>query len=663
MPLTREQSKELLLEAKKRKPGMTRDDAMVVLSKANQVIDSRKQALTSIEPEVQEEPGFVKKGVGRLFDFLNVPSSLVAGQLQAAGEVARGEFRAPEIAKFTIPTIKGPRELDIGELINPSLVGLVRGFREKKDVLTELPTAVGLDPESKKGLALGFIGELLVPDAFDAVAGLKILKKGIKSRKAVTIAPFGKDITTEAIESAQKLGIDLPLSAKTKNQFVQQVEALAQKSFFGGDISRKITKAFDDVGSKLDDLTAKFTQEQNLDSIGKSISGDLDKFADNFQLQKRKLYGNVPKSIQGIKVDPIETLNALDEMIQRKTKGFIDNAFTSKITKLADNIVKEDRVTYQMLNETQREIGKMISNFVDPVASGNKAELRKIYASLAADMDKTLKIVDPASFDLIKAADKFYADGISLLNDKVVKSVLRKSPTDLFKFLSKPGKEKELGLIKRIMGVESFNEFKGEIVQKIFNDSVDTKGKISSQKLSTQLRKFGDNSLEKFLEPDQFARIKELQGSLEEIQIVGDALKAGNRAAAGSQTAFLLNTLTVGGFFANPPAAIAWVLGQAGATKALGKDITQKFLTEGLQVPGKITSAVREVPSILKGAGKVGALTIEEILKTISRGDNQQTSQARGSVSAPKLSSLERIQKRESQSRQSTKVLPGARRA
>jgi len=605
-----------------------------------QSLSKRTQSATQEKPNIL---GTIGRG---LWDLYNAPSRMAGGQLRTATQIRKGEYQAPDLGSIPLP---GGRRQELGELILPNIVGAYRGLRDKTDMFEATPEAFGVEADTPAGIALGFAGEVITPDPLDAVAGLKALTKSRKGTKALKLQVPGGEGFDDVVKVARQLDIDLPTSAKTSNQFVKQTEAILQKGLFGAGITKKITKAFDDVAGVYDNITAKFVKEQDLDALGKIAKKNLDEFADTFQTSKRALYSNVPKTVKKVQVDPTNTLKTLDEAIDQGSKGLFDDAFVGKLSKVRGRLTEaansKTGVTYEVLDETQKQIGRMVKNFADPVSVGNKGVLRRLYASTAQDLDQALKVADPTAFEAIKNADKFYQEGIELLNDKVAKSILKKNPSEIFTYLSKPGKEQELATLKKIMGEDDFQEFTGEILQKVFNQSVDSKGVINSAKLERNLAKYGETPLRRLLTADQYAKIGDLRKQLREIDKVSEALKAGAKPAQGSQTAFLLQSiLTTGGFFTNPVLASSYILGSLGATKAFQSPLMEQILTTGVSKGIDVSPALNVGRRALQGAAIAGP----ELLKTQFRPQQIQQSQ----------SPIERALEKENQVRQERNILP-----
>lgn len=112
---------------------------------------------------------------------LQAPSDLLGGALKATRETISGDYQAPKTGIRLPPREGYPKGMDIGETFLPTLVGAARGVRTgQSPVMTELPTTLGINPESTAGLALGLTGEILTPDLGDALKIGKATQKGTK---------------------------------------------------------------------------------------------------------------------------------------------------------------------------------------------------------------------------------------------------------------------------------------------------------------------------------------------------------------------------------------------------------------------------------------------------------------------------------------------------
>lgn len=102
------------------------------------------------------------------FNLFNVPSYIAGGTLKEYNAQRKGE----------IPTTA----------IHPLITGGYKGLINKTPVFDEAPSALGVDPNSLGGMAIGLTGELLTPDPTD----LRLLGKGKKILNAVDDLPWMK---------------------------------------------------------------------------------------------------------------------------------------------------------------------------------------------------------------------------------------------------------------------------------------------------------------------------------------------------------------------------------------------------------------------------------------------------------------------------------------
>lgn len=129
--------------------------------------------------------GFLS-GVGNV---LNLPSYAIGGAMNRLQQATGSNYAQ---GRSTGPT------------------GIFEGIRNKRGVMTELPETVGLDPQSKAGMALGFAGELLTPDFTGNIGDLAKLARGgraldIGSDLARVGAGVGDDLANTILQKSYKL--------------------------------------------------------------------------------------------------------------------------------------------------------------------------------------------------------------------------------------------------------------------------------------------------------------------------------------------------------------------------------------------------------------------------------------------------------------------------
>lgn len=138
----------------------------------------------------------VKNIVNPILEGLNVVTSYpLGGMVKAISETSKNTYRAPK----TGVTIGGR---DIGDFINPSIVGAIRGIKNKQTLFDEVPKAAGVT-NPVGAFALGLGSELAVPipgpgkgRALKKV-GEEAIKKG-RALEAITKAKLNQGLVEAA---------------------------------------------------------------------------------------------------------------------------------------------------------------------------------------------------------------------------------------------------------------------------------------------------------------------------------------------------------------------------------------------------------------------------------------------------------------------------------
>ncbi len=99
-----------------------------------------------------------------IFDMIT--SRPLGGAIKASNESIRGTYEAPNIGKdFQFTNARGQQtSMNVGDLIHPGIVGAYRGITNKEQSLfNEVPTALGVNPNTPAGMAIGLIAEIANP--------------------------------------------------------------------------------------------------------------------------------------------------------------------------------------------------------------------------------------------------------------------------------------------------------------------------------------------------------------------------------------------------------------------------------------------------------------------------------------------------------------------
>lgn len=405
--------------------------------------------------------------------------------------------------------------------------------------------------------------------------------------------PFSEQFDDEVAKLATTYNVDLPVSAQTSSNFVKQTEAIAQKSMFGGGITKKIIKSKEQVDEIVQTMTSELAKDPDKINVGNVIKEGFEQFESSFNKTKTELYNAVPNTVKKTPATLDDTQATLKNIIDAKELSAAPNTNVSYYKTISENLFGENKKpTYEVLKNTRTTIWEKLKNFNDPIATGDRGSLERLYAALSDDLDNTIKMADENAYQVIKKADDYYGENIAMINSKVGRLIKDSDPEKLIDGLVKPNSETQIKLVKNLVGEEGTKEIQEGFVNKLFTDSVDTRtGNIKLSKLKTQLKKYSDSTISELLEPTQYAKIQEVVQTLDDVEKLQKAINRGAKPAEGSQTAFLSNlmgTLGVGAF--NPMLAAKYVGLNIAANRLFQTEIGERWLTEGLgnvkKVPG-----------------------------------------------------------------------------
>lgn len=498
---------------------------------------------------------------------------------------------------------------DIENLNNPNYVPSLMDKNVANQNLNDLRDQAVI------GVGSEVVGEFLIGPAFEKFAspilgGLFKRGAGVANK---ALAPFKNQVNKEVVDLAAKKGVDLPVSAKTSSNFVKQTEAWVQKSFFGGGVTKKVIAAREAVEGLAKTITDELAKPLDKKSVGQIVKEGFGQFEESFTKTKTELYDAIPKAVYKAEAVTDSTKRLLQDIADRRGESLVPNE-AGFFETLSEKLGAEN-LTFNNLKQTRTDILKKLANFNDPVATGNKADLKGLVSALSDDIEETVRRLDPDAYALLDQANSFYREGLSKVNSKIGQQIKNATPEKLLDTLLKPNSETDIALVKDILGDKGIRELQEGFTSKLYNDAVNNRTQLLDiNKLRTQINKYGEASIKELLGEEGFVRLNQTVADLADIETLNKAINRGVKPAEGSQTAFLLNAIgtlqgTAAAFFFNPAAAIGgatiWTGGQLGLTKLVMSESGQKWLTEGLGELTKTSGAKLNQP-------------IEEVVKRLS---------------------------------------------
>lgn len=446
--------------------------------------------------------------------------------------------------------------------------------------------------------------------ATDPIAGpISASSKLVKGTTKLT-KPFADAVNPEITKLADEAGVDLPLSAKTDSSFLKTAEAWSQKGLFGGKLRNQINNAYTKLDDLAEDLTLKAVGTTDLRGTGEAIKKGFSQFQDEFQKQKTTLYDSVSSEVMGAQVTAESTLQALDDIIKQKSQSLTGGSNVDFYKALQERI-KSGNVTLDQIKATRSEVGSKLRG-TDPLVTGDRATMNKLYASLSDDLDNGIRAVDATAGEALDKANAFYKSNIEKINSTVGRKILNTDPEKLVESIVKPNSETAVESLKSVIGEEAFSQVQETFFNRLFEKSLNPKtGRLDATKLQKQLSSYGDGTIKKLLSSEQQERLTTITEQLNKLDRLEKALKSGTKAADGSQTAFLGEVAGMTGIALVNPAVLAqYLVGRFAASQLFSTEFGRNLITGGVDLgtkpanllqktvpPAKVAKGVRAMPN------------------------------------------------------------------
>lgn len=455
---------------------------------------------------------------------------------------------------------------------------------------------------AQAGAALGKAGAAIDPVA-GAVRGVgKAVTAATAGRK---IAPFFSAVDDPILKTAKEVGVDLPASAVSKSKAVPLAEAATVKSFFGGNLRKKVQKAYDTVNKYADDIVVKTNKSPDMTSAGHDIAKGANAYKVVWRKTKNELYkaAGLDEVGAGIPVKPVKAQEWIKTILDKenesaKISGVNKNLeFWQNIdTTLSDPKNLNAKTVKAYLESLNRKIGDVN----DPVATGYKAELKALASSLSDDLDAGIVGSRPDLQADIEKANKFYREGLNKLNstygekifdlaeakqyDKIVPAIMNKSTSI-----------DDIPRIFEVVGKDGSESLRSAFLEDFFAQARGESGNFKSTGITSKIASFGgDAKLKALLTPEQYTAVKN-------IEKITQAMGKLEKVTGGSQTAFITRLAAEAAvLFTNPALGLKIIVGDYAFSRIISSKAGQKLLTTGLELTGETGRKIQ------RPAGKIG---------------------------------------------------------
>lgn len=345
---------------------------------------------------------------------------------------------------------------------------------------------------------------------------------GATESAAKLVLSGAKDTSKETIEAFRRYGIEPPVSAVTRSKAVQSAEAMAQTSMVGGSrVTQIVEKARDGIAKVAESLRKNIDAESmktsgvSSESVGKELQTSLARVRKEFNDAKDKIYEDATKQIGDQQAVLDDTRAVLEDIVQQK------NASLDPSAKAQANYFQEllnasrtaEKRTYKNIKATRTDIGKKLKNPTDPITTGDRANLARLYAALSKDLDATVSRSSLEAAAALKQADAFYKAGLDLINSVVGRTIFRsKSPETIVGKLIKPNSVTDVRNLKNLVGEQAFRQVSSLFMNNVIDAVVSPlTGRLNASKLASIMAKYGDDTLREVVGERGLQQLKDLR--------------------------------------------------------------------------------------------------------------------------------------------------------
>lgn len=528
-----------------------------------------------------------------------------AGKINTVEKILAGGTKSRALAKL-IPIVGEKSAKHISNLLSAGTKMAVRAGEGGGIIAVQS----GGDPEQvKSGVETG--------------AGFSAVTSALSPVLRKVLAPFKGSFDDVTHNYFQSEGIKAPLSATTKNKGVQNIEAIASKTLFGKGINETATKAVGELENKTNQVIESITPKKAMSDqdLGKMLKTGLNEFETHFKETEDKVYEAFSKKYGMSPIKPTGTQAELASILSQQGQDIykgVDPNLKRMFQKMGEESPVMKKIREGMLKEglpeetIAKEMEKMIAEqppfqmrFSELKATRTSVgealakdpentALKRLYGSLSRDMENAVSFDEEGKTALEKINAKYKA-GKDKIESRIAQSMIQSNPEKIADNLITKNSADTINTLKEMVGPERFKEVSKYFVSNMVNKATTEGGKFKVEKLKAALAEFDQQTLDAMLTPVEQKGLNEGIQHLEKLNSMTEAVKAGSKAASGSQTAFLANaagsatalatgiqTALATGNYTILLALGAKTAGEYGLAKFIASDIGRKIMTEGI---------------------------------------------------------------------------------
>jgi len=189
-------------------------------------------------------------------------------------------------------------------------------------------------------------------------------------------------VDPEALEAAQRLGIDVPADVFATNSAVQQASGIV-RAVRGSDAAAEWEDAFTAAQQRANDVMEGQGGTLDLAAVADRVQTSLTNSIDDLRAKGSAVFDSIKQDIpQGARVQPNASTKAVADIIA-DLGG--EESLPTQVRSLFKAVTSDQGMTYGRLMQERAQIGKALAKSQGPYADADSYTLNKLYGALADD--------------------------------------------------------------------------------------------------------------------------------------------------------------------------------------------------------------------------------------------------------------------------------------
>lgn len=272
-------------------------------------------------------------------------------------------------------------------------------------------------------------------------------------RGALRGGASGQDALQASIDDFTRAGTTPSVGQGTGNVAAQGVEStLGRLPGGAGVMVRTGQRQASQIGERVSQISTSMARNADAEQAGRLIASGLSSpdqgFVGRFQDVSERLFNELDGFIPGSTPVPATNSQATLSALSRPVSGaeqlsdalLINPAIRRAEAAFAADLAGSGTIPYETLKNVRSAMGRMLTSgsLVDDIP---RAEIRRIYAALSADMQAAAAAAGPDATRAFERANGYYRAGLNRIENVLEPLIRNRTPEKIFTALERSGRD------------------------------------------------------------------------------------------------------------------------------------------------------------------------------------------------------------------------------